>query len=49
MIWQAVIAHAPGEERLADPIADHLRKAGYDVSYRGTVLVGESFIQQASL
>jgi tetratricopeptide (TPR) repeat protein len=48
MIWQAVIAHAPGEEKLAEEIARHLVDAGYAVSYRGTVLVGESFTEEAS-
>ena len=48
MIWQAVIAHAPGEERLAEKIAQPLQEAGYGVSYRGTVLVGESFTEEAS-
>jgi hypothetical protein len=48
MLWQAVIAHAPGEEKLAEEIAGPLSEAGYGVSYRGTVLVGESFLQEAS-
>src|SRR5436305_5655626 len=48
MIWQAVIAHAPGEERLAEKIAQPLQEAGYAVSYRGTVVAGESFTEEAS-
>jgi tetratricopeptide (TPR) repeat protein len=48
MIWQALITHAPGEEKLAEEIARHLTDAGYAVSYRGTVLVGESFTEEAS-
>src|SRR4051812_19349888 len=48
MIWQAVIAHAPGEEQLAEKIARPVQEAGYGVSYRGTVLVGESFTEEAS-
>ncbi|HEY2290164.1 MAG TPA: tetratricopeptide repeat protein [Thermoanaerobaculia bacterium] len=47
MVWHVVIAHAPGEEKLAETIADRLREAGYGVSHRGTVLVGESFTEEA--
>ena len=48
MIWQAVIAHAPGEEKLAEEVARHLVEVGYAVSYRGTVVAGESFTEEAS-
>ncbi|HSG38605.1 MAG TPA: TIR domain-containing protein, partial [Thermoanaerobaculia bacterium] len=48
MTWQAVIAHAPGEEELAEKLAHPIREAGYEVTYRGTVLVGESFIEEAA-
>jgi tetratricopeptide (TPR) repeat protein len=48
MTWQALIAHAPGEEQLAEEIARHLADAGYAASYRGAVLVGESFTEEAS-
>src|ERR1700750_271266 len=43
-----LLAHAEGESALADPIADALRASGYNVLYEGTVLVGESLIQEAS-
>jgi hypothetical protein len=40
-----LIAHARREENLAEPLVRPLRKAGYEVSYEGTVLVGESAVQ----
>jgi tetratricopeptide (TPR) repeat protein len=43
-----VIAHAPGDEALAEALAKPLEAAGYRVSHRGTVLVGESFSEEAS-
>ena len=43
-----LIAHAEGEEEKAELIAKPLRRAGYDVSHRGTVLVGESITEEAS-
>jgi NACHT domain/HEAT repeats len=43
-----LIAHAEGEEDIADRIAEPLRACGYEVSHRGTVLVGDSVIQDAS-
>jgi tetratricopeptide (TPR) repeat protein len=43
-----LIAHAENEEALADLLADPLRKAGYDVAHRGTVVVGESVTGEAS-
>lgn len=48
MSWKVLIAHADGEEHLAEELADPLRKAGYDVAHRGTVLVGESIVEEAS-
>jgi len=45
---QILIAHAPGEEGLADNLAEPLRQAGYSVAHRGTVLVGESVVEEAS-
>ena len=36
------IAHAPGEEEIAEKLAKPLEAAGYTVHHRGTVLVGES-------
>lgn len=43
-----VIAHAPGDEAHAAALAQPLEGAGYRVSHRGTVLVGESFSEEAS-
>jgi len=43
-----VIAHADGEEHLADKLGRRLQAAGYEVAHRGTVLVGESFVEEAS-
>lgn len=48
MSKQVLIAHAEGEEHLAEQLAVPIREAGYDVSHRGTVLVGESFNEEAS-
>ena len=48
MNWRVLIAHADGEEDLAEELAVPLRKAGYDVAHRGTVLVGESIVEEAS-
>jgi hypothetical protein len=45
---QILLAHAEGEGSLADSVAGPLRAAGYDVLYEGTVLVGESLVQEAS-
>ena len=43
-----LLAHAAGEDGRTEPIANALRSAGYDVIYEGSVLVGESLIQEAS-
>jgi HEAT repeat protein len=43
-----LIAHAPGEEARAEPIARALRQAGYDAVHEGTVIVGESVVDAAS-
>jgi len=47
MTWKVVIAHAPGEDALAERIALPLQQVGYEVSYRGTVRVGASFSEEA--
>ena len=47
--WKVVIAHAEGEESLAEQLARPLESAGYSVFHRGTVLVGESFTRQANI
>src|SRR5262249_21106479 len=43
-----LLAHAEEEESLADEVAEPLRAAGYEVLYQGTLLVGDSLVQQAS-
>jgi hypothetical protein len=48
MQWKVLIAHAPGEEQLAEQLAEPLRQAGYEVAHRGTVLVGESIPEETS-
>ncbi len=47
--WKIVIAHAEGEEDLAERLALPLEAAGYSVFHRGTVLVGESFTERATV
>src|SRR5919202_3946151 len=46
--WQVLIAHAKGEEEFAEQLAEPIREAGYEVAHRGTVMVGESFTEEAS-
>jgi hypothetical protein len=41
-----LIAHATKEEDLAESLVQPLRKAGYEVSYEGTVLAGESLVRE---
>ncbi|MBA3242821.1 MAG: hypothetical protein H0T60_16480, partial [Acidobacteria bacterium] len=48
MMKQVLIAHAEGEEELAEKLAAPVREAGYEVVHRGTVLVGESIVGEAS-
>lgn len=48
MTWKVLIAHAEGEEGLAEELARPLRNAGYEVAHQGTVLVGESIAEEAS-
>jgi hypothetical protein len=43
-----LIAHAEGEESIAEQLATPLRKAGYEVSHAGSVLIGESVVEEAS-
>ena len=47
MTWQVYIAHADGEEYLAEKLEQPLRAAGYDVAHRGTVHIGESVVEEA--
>ncbi|HEY9895217.1 MAG TPA: HEAT repeat domain-containing protein, partial [Candidatus Sericytochromatia bacterium] len=48
LTWQVLIAHAKGEENFAEQLAEPIREAGYQVAHRGTVMVGESFTEEAS-
>jgi hypothetical protein len=48
MRWQVLIAHAEGEENLAEELATPLREFGYEVAHSGTVMVGESLVAEAS-
>jgi HEAT repeat protein len=43
-----LIAHAEGDEAYAEQLAVPIRAAGYEVVHRGTVLVGESVLAEAS-
>jgi hypothetical protein len=47
-IWKVLIAHANGEEKLAEKLAQPIREIGYEVAHMGTVLVGESVVEEAS-
>jgi hypothetical protein len=46
--WEVLIAHAPGEESVAEALAAHIKQAGYTAVHLGTMLVGESVVEQAS-
>jgi hypothetical protein len=46
--WQVLIAHAEDEEDKAEQLAGPIRAAGYEVAHRGTVLVGDSLLAEAS-
>jgi hypothetical protein len=48
MKTKILIAHASGEEEIAEKLAVPLRDAGYDVAHKGTVLVGDSVVAEAS-
>lgn len=48
MPWKVLIAHAVGEESLAEKLAEPIREAGYEVAHRGTVMVGDSVTAEAS-
>jgi NACHT domain len=43
-----LVAHAPGEDEIAEAVAVPLRKAGYKVVHAGTVLVGDSIVGEYS-
>ena len=46
--WTVLIAHAKGEEPFAEILAQPLREIGYEVVHQGTVLVGESVVEETS-
>ena len=48
MSCTVLIAHAEGEEAVAESIAVPLRQEGYEIVHAGTIFVGESFAEQAS-
>jgi hypothetical protein len=48
MTDQVLIAHAEGDEELAEQLAIRIRAAGYEVSHRGTPMIGESLVSEAS-
>ena len=48
MKWKVLIAHANGEEHLAEKLAKPLREGGYQVVHTGTVVVGQSIVAEAS-
>ena len=48
MKTKVLIAHAKGEEELAEQLAGPIRAAGYDVTHEGTLLVGESVVREAT-
>ncbi|WP_414569567.1 HEAT repeat domain-containing protein [Nostoc sp. CCY 9925] len=48
ILQQVLIAHAKGEEEFAEKLGEPIREAGYEVAHRGTVIVGESFVEEAS-
>ena len=45
---KVLIAHADGEAHLAEEVAKPLQDAGYAVAHSGTVLVGDSMLEDAS-
>lgn len=49
MAWSVMIAHAPDEQALAETLVTPIEQAGYKVSYRGTVGVGDSIELEATL
>jgi len=48
MSYPILIAHAEGEESLAEQLAEPIRAAGYEVAHRGTVMIGESVVAEAA-
>jgi hypothetical protein len=48
MKTKVLIAHAKGEDNLAEQLAEPIREAGYEVTHEGTLLVGESVVKEAT-
>jgi hypothetical protein len=48
MKTKVLIAHAKGEEELAEQLAVPIREAGYEVTHEGTLLVGQSVVREAT-
>lgn len=48
MTWKVLIAHANGDEHLAEELAQPLREMGFEPTHQGTILVGESVVAEAS-
>ncbi|MEH2339071.1 hypothetical protein [Nostoc sp.] len=47
--WHIYIVHAKQEEKLAEKLEKDIREAGYEeIAHRGTVMVGEGYIAEAS-
>ena len=49
MSWKVLIAHEPEEEDLAEKLAEPVRRAGCEVTHRGTVGIGDSIEGEATL
>jgi len=45
---KTLIVHAEGEEHYAEKVSEPLLNAGYEVVHHGTILVGESFIEEVT-
>jgi GTPase SAR1 family protein len=48
MSVKVLIVHAEGEDDLAEKLAGPIRDAGYEPVHHGTILVGDSFTEEAS-
>jgi hypothetical protein len=48
MTASILIAHDSDDQASVDVVADAVRAAGYEVAHNGTVMVGESFTEEAS-
>src|SRR5262245_15978733 len=48
MTRKVLIAHAEHEENIAESLATGIRDGGYDVAHLGTILVGQSVVEEVS-